>query len=133
MGGRLLIVLDTHVWIWSEDAPQRLGRDAARAIRVADRIGIPAISCYEVAVLAERGRIKLDRPVTEWIGEALARPRVELLPLTPGIAVWAARLGGTVSSDPVDRIIAATALEMKAPLVTKDERLHGLPQLEVVW
>ena len=133
MGSGPLIVLDTHVWIWWVDHAGRLSPSARRAIDHASRIGISAISLWEVGSLTERGRIRTSRSTLEWLEAGLSLPRVELLPLTPAVAATAVRLGGTALGDPADRIIAATALEMKAPLVTKDERLHGLPQLEVIW
>jgi len=40
-----------------------------------------------------KGRITLDREVLDWLEQALALPRVELLPLTPLIAVKATQLG----------------------------------------
>ena len=133
MGGGPLIVLDTHVWIWWVDHAGRLSATAKRAIDHASRIGISAISLWEVGSLTERGRIRTSRSTLEWLEAGLSLPRVELLPLTPAIAATAARIGGAISGDPADRLIAATSLEMKAPLVTKDQRLHGLPQLEVIW
>lgn len=110
-----------------------MSAEARRAVERADRIGIAAISLWELAGLVERQRIRLPRSAQEWIEAAISLPRVDLLPITPAIAATAARIGGAISGDPADRLIAATALEMKAPLVTKDEQLHGLPQLEVIW
>ena len=133
MGGRPLIILDTHAMFWWLDRPRRLGPEAQQAIRHADRIGIASISLWEFAGQVERGRIRLPRPALEWIEAALSFPRVELLPLTPAIAVTAARMGSAIPGDPADRLIAATAIEMHAPLVTKDTRLHGIPTLQAIW
>lgn len=35
--------------------------------------------------------------------------------------------------DPVDQLVAATALELGFPLVTSDERLRALPGIETIW
>ncbi|MEK7477382.1 MAG: type II toxin-antitoxin system VapC family toxin [Candidatus Coatesbacteria bacterium] len=133
MGGGPLIVLDTHAWFWWMNEPRRLSAEARRAVERSSRIGIAAISLWELAGLIERQRIRVPRSAQEWIESALSIPGVELLPITPAIAATAARIGGAIPGDPADRLIAATALEMKAPLVTRDERLHGLPHLEVIW
>lgn len=82
-------------------------------------------------MLVRRGRLDLDRPVLTWIRQALALPGVEIAPLTPEVAVRASALGGGVS-DPADRIIAATALEARAPLVTLDEGLRNSGVVETV-
>jgi len=128
-----LIVLDTHAWIWWVADPARLSSAARRAIEKARVRGVCAISVWEVPVLIERGRLVLDREVTDWVRDALEMPGVELLPLTPEIALAAG--GGVLElhGDPADRMIAATALAHRARLVTKDERLRALQTLDTVW
>jgi PIN domain nuclease of toxin-antitoxin system len=128
-----MIVLDTHVWIWWVSDPRRLSKDAERAIRSARRIGVPAISLWEFAMLRAKGRIETDRPPLEWVRLALALPRVELLPLTPAIAVHSSQLGGDFHGDPADRLIVATALAESAPLVSRDEKIHKYGGIPVVW
>ncbi len=128
-----MTILDTHVWLWLHLAPHKLSREARRVVAGATTIGIPAICCLELAGLAETGKIKLDRPTLEWVENALAEPRTELVPLTPAIAVTAARIGGSSLHDPADRIIAATALELQATLVTKDQKLLDFQAIKAVW
>jgi PIN domain nuclease of toxin-antitoxin system len=128
-----MTVLDTHAWIWSVSEPARLGKGARRALDGAKRIGVPAICCLEVATLAARGRITLDRPPLEWIHEALALPRVELLALTPAVAVKAAGLPAAFPGDPADRLVVATALIESAALITRDDRIQRSGVVETVW
>jgi PIN domain nuclease of toxin-antitoxin system len=128
-----MTVLDTHAWIWWVSEPARLGKSARRVLDGAKRIGVPAICCLEVATLAARGRITLDRPPLEWIHEALAAPRVELLALTPAVAVKAAALPSTFPGDPADRLVVATALIDAAILITKDGRIRQSGIVETVW
>ena len=99
----------------------------------AKRIGVPAVCCLEVAALAARGRIVLDRPVLEWLRDALAAPRTELISLTPAVAVKAAELPASFPGDPADRLIVATAIVEAAPLVTKDDRIRLSGTVRVVW
>jgi PIN domain nuclease of toxin-antitoxin system len=128
-----VIVLDTHAWLWWVSDPSRLSRAAHRRIRTATQIGISAISCLEVATAVAKGRITLDREVLDWLEQALALPRVELLPLTPLIAVKATQLGKDFPGDPADRVIAATSLVEFAPLVTKDSEVHASGAVTVIW
>ena len=128
-----MIVLDTHVWIWWATEERRLSKGAHRRIEAAGRIGVCSISVWEVAMLVERGRLKLDRDVLEWVLAALGLPKVALLDLTPEIAVRSTRPGGGFHGDPADRIIVATALEHRAPLVTRDERIRRHGSIEAVW
>lgn len=84
-------------------------------------------------MLVEKGRIAIDRAVLEWIEQSIALPGLQLLPLTPAVAVRAAQLGPAFPGDPADRLICATALVQSVPLVTKDERLRELPMLKTIW
>lgn len=128
-----MIVLDTHAWLWWVADPSKLSRKAFREIKRADRIGISAISCLEVATAVAKGRISIDRGVLDWLEQALAQPRVELLPLTPTISVKATQLGVAFHGDPADRIIVATALLEAAVLITKDARILKYTAVPAVW
>lgn len=110
-----------------------LSKRAAAEIEHADRIGICSISCWEVATLVRRQRVKLDDDVGDWIKRALAVERVEALNLGPETAVAAALLGDDFPGDPADRIIFATALAHDAPLLTKDRKLRARDRQRTVW
>lgn len=128
-----MIVLDTHAWLWWASQPDKLGRAGRREIGRATRIGVPAICTLEIAFGAARGRIVLDRPTLDWLQDALALPRVELLPLTPAVAVKAAELPAGFPGDPADRVIAATAILHSALLVTKDDRIKAFAGVRCAW
>ena len=128
-----MTILDTHAWIWWVSEPARLGRHARQAIDHASRLGVPAIWCLEAATLAARGRITFDRPALDWINAALGLPRVELVALTPAVAVKAAALPADFPGDPADRLIVATAMLENGVLVTKDDRIRRSGAVETVW
>lgn len=128
-----MIVLDTHAWIWWTASSPDLSARARTAIRRETEIGVCAISCWEVAMLVEKKRLGFDRDVLQWMRDALSQPAITLLELTPEIAVGAARLGRDFHGDPADRIIAATALNSHAPLVTKDGKLRAYAPLRTIW
>lgn len=124
-------VLDTHAAIWWTLDPDRLGRAAAREIARAERIGISAISFWEVAVLVRKRKLRLEIPVDECATTVLAIPRVECLPLDDRIALKAESL--PMHRDAADRFIVATALEHRARLLTKDGALRRLKLVETAW
>ena len=129
-----MIVLDTHVWLWWVAEPERLSKAALSAIDGVERFGVATISCWEIAMLVECGRIELDRPVDQWVDQALASSRVELLSLTGTVAVRAALLGreGFVG-DPADRLIYATARNAGRWLVTRDKALRAFDPRNTIW
>ena len=90
----------------------RLGTAARAAIEETaqtDRIGISAITPWEIILLAERGRLRLGREVGVWIEAALALPGINLVPIGPTIAIDSVRLPGNFHADPADRFIVSTA------------------------
>ena len=128
-----MIVLDTHAWIWWAAKLPDLSPRARRAIEEEPARGVAAISCWEVAMLVRKGRLTLDRDVGAWVETALRLPGVELLDLSPSIAVGAALLDEPFHGDPADRMIAATALQVGAPVITKDRKLRDYKPLRTVW
>lgn len=66
-----MIVLDTHAWFWLVASPEHLSEAGAQAIDRSDQLGISAITCWEIAMLVEKGRIEIDRPVQRWLEDAL--------------------------------------------------------------
>jgi PIN domain nuclease of toxin-antitoxin system len=128
-----LIVLDTHTWVWWVSCPDWLSAVARNLIDESEQLAVSPISLWEVATLVRRGRLKLNRDVEIWTRQALARPRLELIPISIDIALQAGGLPESVRGDPADRLIVATALMKRAKLVTKDARLHELQSVTCVW
>ena len=127
------VVADTHTWIWAVTRSSNLSNLARTALESADIVLIPAICMWEVAMLDEKGKVEAMNGVREFFEIAFVPGRMELVPLTPAIAARSAELGPGVHGDPADRLIAATALELSLPLVTRDQRLTRVPGLQVVW
>ena len=64
---------------------------------------------------------------------ALDYPSVELLFITPEIAIESNRLPGDFHRDPADQIIVATARVYQCPLATSDSRIRSYPHVETVY
>jgi PIN domain nuclease of toxin-antitoxin system len=46
-----------------------------------------SVGATAIAMLCHTGRLKLGSDVTQWVGHALERPKIELLPFTPAAAM----------------------------------------------
>jgi PIN domain nuclease of toxin-antitoxin system len=90
-----------------------------RALLSKETWSISAIVLWEIAKLAELGRIELDLDHAE-LARILAR--IETWPLTLDICRSSKALD--FDSDPADEIIAATSLVHRVPLVTRDRRMR---------
>lgn len=128
-----MIILDTHAWVWWASKPEQLSAKARRSIDEAQKIGVSAISCWEIATLVRKGRLELDRDVSTWLAVAASLPRLTVIPLDAAIAEKAGSLDSSFHGDPADRIIVITALENKAPLITKDEPITDSELVKCIW
>ncbi|MGL4943154.1 MAG: type II toxin-antitoxin system VapC family toxin [Thermoguttaceae bacterium] len=126
-----MIIVDTHVIVWAIGNQSKLSREAKRALESADILGYSAISLWEVAMLHQKARIGVGRPVEEWMADFTARPEYRLLPITPQVAIRSGKL--KMHGDPADRLIVATALEYGVPLVTADHSIRATNALPTVW
>ena len=127
-----MLLLDTHVWIWSLSGDaRRIGRRARALLTRAesrDAIRISPVTLFEVMALHVAGRLQLTRPPDEWIRQAMASAPVRIAELSASIAVDAGRIARDVLADPMDRLLVATAAAMEATLLTADARIlrYGL-------
>ncbi len=120
------LLLDTHVWLWTLTDPDRLGRRARSAIaRGTSELWLSPISVWELLVLAERGRVRLDEEPGRWAREALERSPVREATLTGEVAIQSREVA-PLHPDPADRFILASALIYELTLVTADEALLDL-------
>ncbi len=122
-------VLDTHVFLWLMLANQELKQKAAlEAAALTGGLLVSPISCWEIGMLAARGRLKLGLPCPEWVERALAAPGVSLLAFSPRIAVEASSLPGDFHGDAADRILVASARVNNLTLASRDERILAYGQ-----
>jgi len=130
-------VTDTHSLIWYLFAMPELSSDAKNFMdNVAASGGnlfIPTISFVEIIYLAEKG--KLGANVLPRINAAIqtANSVLKSIELTHQITTSLAWIPRSIVPDMPDRIIAATALHLNIPLVTKDHKIQALQNLITIW
>lgn len=113
--------------MWLRLGDERLGSRARNEIERAwqsNALAVSAISFWEVAMLMDKGRIRLSEDVQTWRHEHLEQGVVEI-PVDGEIGVRAATLTD-FHADPADRLIVATALAGHR-LVTSDRRILKWP------
>jgi PIN domain nuclease of toxin-antitoxin system len=117
------ILLDTCAVIWLATGSDRLSTSAREQIQRAGKAFVSAISGFEIAHAADKGKIDLPQPPADWYGNVLLRHALTEIPLTGAIAIEAVGLP-RIHRDPCDRFIIATAVREKVPVVTGDRLFH---------
>lgn len=131
-----MILLDTHVLVWTVASPERLTPRAAKAVRradTADGLAIASITLWELAFLFRRGRLRRRGTVEESLRHILEVTRVAVREISPQIAVLAQEFPPSFPADPQDRLIAATAIAEGMSLVTADDAIRASPLVRTIW
>ncbi len=130
-------VTDTHAILWHLSQDPALSSKAAQLFAEADagqtEIFVPSIALVEIVYLCERQRVPADRiqTVLDLMQSSNSRYRIAALDLHVIHALW--RMGRDWVPDMPDRIIAATALYLGLPLITRDSKLQACAVITCIW
>jgi PIN domain nuclease of toxin-antitoxin system len=120
------LLLDTCTLIFLTQK-QRLAPGAAERLSAVSEAGgttfISPITAWEIGMLTSRGRLQLLVRPERWFAGLFDAPGVQLADMSPELLIASSYLPGKPPSDPTDRIIAATARELGATLLTRDRAL----------
>lgn len=111
-----MLNLDTHILLFALDGSLK---PAEKALLTSEPWGISAIVLWEMAKLAQQGRIAIDLRSPEF---AKIFTRIHVWPLD--IAVCQKSMELDFASDPADELIAATSIVHRIPLVTRDKKIR---------
>jgi PIN domain nuclease of toxin-antitoxin system len=119
------LLLDTNAAIWL--LRDELVSRALDALEAAAQANVPTfvspITAWEIGQLVARGRLSLQMMPQRWFQRVLEQPSVRLAEMSPDLLIASSFLPGKPPRDPADRIIAATARDLGAMLITRDRAL----------
>lgn len=126
------LLLDTHVWIWSQESPQRLGPKATAALDSSESEWyLSPISTLEVTRLVRAGHFRLGHgDLRGWIQASSDELGCLTLDVSHAIAREAYSLPGEFHKDPADRVLVATARIHGLTLVTADRKILDYAHVE---
>ena len=121
-----MVLLDTNALLWSALGDHRLGEQARGLIdqaRDSGELFLSPISAWEIAMLVDKGRFRLNLPVQAWIAQAVRGHDLQWATLTGDIAAGAGILPGSIHGDPADRMIIAAARALGCAVLTADRKI----------
>ena len=129
-------IADTHTIIWYLFADSRLSLTARNTIeqiaKNGNRVGISSITLAEIVYLKEKNRIPEN--TLKLLLNTIDKQDTVLkeIPLEKNIVITLAKIERTQIPDLPDRIIAATALYFKVPVISRDSKIK-LSNIASVW
>jgi len=124
------LLLDTHAWAWSLGDDRRLSKMARARIAGASTILVSPISFYEIAQKVRLGKWPQMASLVDSLPKRLLDQGGTIARLEPEICLRAGAMDW-MHRDPFDRVLAATSLHFKIPLVSADSAFDGV--VERIW
>ena len=125
------LLLDTCAMIWCVSEPDRLSAEARDILTATDTsVFVSAISCAELACLAESGRIAVVPHWRIWFDLAVAENGWSVLDIDLETVQEAYSLPDDFHRDPADRFIVAAARLRRMPIVTADRKILDYPHVQ---
>jgi PIN domain nuclease of toxin-antitoxin system len=132
----IALVLDTHALTWVVHGDPRLSTTARQTIDAATSqtspVAISAISLVETAYLEEKGRIPTGTLTGILALLEASNPLLVEVPVNRQIVAALLTLSRSALPDMPDRVIAATALSLAVPLVSRDGKIQD-SHIQTIW
>jgi PIN domain nuclease of toxin-antitoxin system len=126
------LLLDTHIWIWSDLEPWRLTSDVTRVLSdTENELWLSPVSVWELIVHVEKKRITLEKDVLTWIATSKQQLSLREAPMSWAVAEEL-RFVVLRRRDPADRFLVATARVQDLTLVTADQELMDVDGVRIL-
>jgi PIN domain nuclease of toxin-antitoxin system len=126
------VLIDTNIWLFMANRPERLGQRTHKLLSsTRNEIWLSSLSILELHQLERKGKWRSSVDVRTWVERSLKAMPLREAPVTFAVAIEAGTFE-LVTGDPIDRLIVATAREMRIPLVTADQVIIASGCVEVV-
>lgn len=120
------LLLDTHVFLWMQTRPERLGEARELAEDASQELLVSAVSAWEIAIKYAADRLPLPESPASYVPDRIRAIGATALPITHADALAVADLP-PIHRDPFDRLLVAQAAGMAVPLLTADAVLAAYP------
>ena len=128
-----MILLDTCAFLWLISDYSKIPPDATEAIKKCKGLLLSPITALELAIKHRNGKLFLPTSdILSWYKDAIAYWHINEQTLDSEVLIKSTILP-QIHKDPFDRIIIATAIKEKVPLLTSDKTIPRYPNIKVIW
>jgi len=122
----LRVLLDTHVFLWLQSDPERVG-EHLELLRDPDteRL-VSAVVSWEIAVKHQLGALPLPEPAAAYVPRRMREIRGVAVPIEQAHTLEIAALP-PIHRDPFDRLLVAQARLLGVPIMTADATIAAYP------
>jgi PIN domain nuclease of toxin-antitoxin system len=120
------ILLDTHVFLWLQTEPARLGEQLRLLEDRRNELIVSAVSSWEIAIKYQLGRLVLPEPPGRYLPERLRIMGAKGLAIEHTHALAVAELA-PLHRDPFDRLLVAQAGLLDLAVMTADRMIVQYP------
>jgi PIN domain nuclease of toxin-antitoxin system len=120
------LLLDTHIFLWLQTDPERLG-DQLRVVEdERTELLLSAVSSWEIAIKYGLGRLPLPEPPERYVPSRMRAIAAEALAVEHPHALAVATLPN-LHRDPFDRLLIAQASLLGLTILTADRAVAQYP------
>jgi PIN domain nuclease of toxin-antitoxin system len=116
-------LLDTHVWLWLQTAPERVGETLRNRFEDgSNELLLSAASSWEISIKYGLGKLRLPLPPEAYVPDRMRRSGTGSLAVEHLHALRVAELP-MLHRDPFDRLLVVQAQLLDLVLVTADPQI----------
>ncbi len=121
------VLIDTHVFLWLNEAPEKLSASALQLCERSDvRLYLSLVSVWEIQIKQQLGKLSLTTPWQTMIQRQQQDNELKLLPIELSHIEQLQTLP-VVHRDPFDRLLIAQAIQSSMTIVTSDQFFSQYP------
>lgn len=125
-------LLDTNAAIYSWMEPEKLSTDARRVIAASEnQLFFSQVSILEITLKNKLGKLPLPEQPEHYLPKRIHAFSLSFLPLEND-DIYSIRQLPEIHKDPFDWLLLCTALRMKLPIISSDQRFGRYP-VKVIW